>query len=257
MAHFLRFSRSAATALAILAASALATSPSAASDPASPLSRKIAVFEARQQPLADVMQTLADLAHINLSIDWKSLEQAGYSKDMPVTVRLHHMAVGKAMQIVLDQVVTENNDLALRLEDGLLTFTTAAKADSLLVTRVYDMNEFTFDPNQSGDEHLPKLLNNSQSQSSSAGSTYVQSGNSSGPFSGGGGGNGNNAQTEQENTTRLTALKELIQTTVRPEIWDINGGTAKITVLAWKSQLIITAPESVQGEIAKHYHAPR
>jgi hypothetical protein len=233
------------SSLAALSAMAAATT-SLASDPASPLSRKIAMFEAREKPLADVLQSLADLGHLNLTIDWRTLELAGYTKDAPVSLHIRNLPVGKALQAALSQVVTDGNDIGIRLNDGVVTITTAAKLNENLVTRVYDMGELLFDPQ----EELPNLLDSSTTPQAGSGSTYVQREGGT-LFSGGSGGSNSPQQQEQQRTTKLEALRQLIMDTVQPEIWDAHGGTAKITILAWKQALVITAPESVHGDIAR------
>ena len=64
------------------------------------------VMDFEEVPLADAMNYLADLHHIEIQLDEKTLAAAGIAKDWPVTVRLANMTLAAAVQALDDKFGT-------------------------------------------------------------------------------------------------------------------------------------------------------
>ncbi len=212
------------------------------------LARKIPSVKFEQIALKDALDFFRDTTGANFTIDWKSIEEAGLGKDTPVSLQLKNVAMSLAMKKTLD--AAGPGLMTFYVNENVITVTSVAKADTEMVTMVYPVGdllvetpdfqgpEFSLDQNQGGSRSRGNR--NSGGGGGSSGST----GNSI--FGGAGGSNGtSNDEKSKTRTERATELIEIIHSTIRPEIWDVNGGKSSIKYL--NGNLIITAPRTVQG----------
>lgn len=196
-------------------------------------------------PLSDCISYLQDISGINMVVDWKALQQAGISRDTPITLHLSsNVTLSKVFKLVLQQAAGASV-LATYVDQGVLQVTTQTAEDKLLVTRVYPIADLLFAPTNY--TNAPNLnLSNVQGQSA-----------------GGGGGGGasqtqifNNTNNNQNNqlsnqTQRANSIINLITSTVHPTFWVVNGGTA--TIGFYNGNLVVHAPRSVQRLIGSQY----
>ena len=173
--------------------------------------------------LTDVVDYLRDITGANIEVDWKNLELIGIGRDTSISLRLRNIAGGVVLKKTLDAAAP--GLLTFYVEQNVITVTTIAVADERLVTRVYAVDDLLLTiPDFAG----PRL---SLTSSEKDGATFEASDKS-----------------QNKSATRIEAaqvLIDLIQTTIRPTVWETNGGTATIRYL--NGNLIITAPISVHG----------
>lgn len=184
--------------------------------------------------LSDALDFLREVGRLNLRVDWTVLEQAGVDRSTPVTLFLRNVTVRRALDAVLREAGA-GTVLAWEVVDGIIEVTTQEEADKRLVTEVYDVRDLLFTPLDAG-EPPPVEFNLEPVQRGGGGG-----GGGQGLFGGSAAGQGQQQALTPEQ--RGQQLVELITSTIRPEVWDINGGTASIRF--FNGMLIVSAPRSV------------
>lgn len=202
--------------------------------------------------LNDAIDFLRDVSGANLIVNWKALEEAGVTRDTPVTVRLRSISLRKALETVLDEAAG-GDKLTYDMDGGVIQVTTRELADSRMYTRVYPIRDLIMDVPDFTD--APDFSLNSTSNNQNQNPQ-------------GGGGIGSGATVTQANTLfdqstsssggqrekpgptkeeRAKELLDLIRSVIQPDVWVENGG--KAAVRYWNGNLIVTAPRSVQEAI--------
>ncbi|MEW6250782.1 MAG: hypothetical protein AB1716_09050 [Planctomycetota bacterium] len=89
-----------------------------------------------QTPFDQVMQFLAEMAKVNLVVDWLTMENAGYTRDVPVTLNITNLPLERVLRQILDAVGDETR-LAYEIHDGVLQISTDERIAGRMVTRTY------------------------------------------------------------------------------------------------------------------------
>jgi hypothetical protein len=200
--------------------------------------------------LTDAIEYFRDITGANINVDWKALQEVGLGKDTPVSLRLRGVKVGVALQKTLDAAGA--GLLAFYVDQNVINVTTRALADERMITRVYAVEDLLTEvPNYGSVPEFSVSGNGGGSRTAGAsrgGGGGSGGGSSSGVFGGGGGGSGTTT-TDQRKTRaeRGDELIDLIQTTIRPDVWNVNGGKAAIRFTGGK--LVVTAPLDVHKAI--------
>jgi len=202
-------------------------------------------------PLSDVLDFLADATNSNMAVDWKALDAAHVAKDAPITLRMSaDVPLHKVLNMVLNQAAG-NGVCTFYVSDGVIEVTSQEASDKVLISRVYPIQDLLFQPTDFNSGVSLSLQNASQGQSAGGGS---------GGGGGGGGGGGNGSGNGQglfnstsssssgtsaaaSQTERAQEIIKLITDTVKPELWQANGGTA--TISFFRGNLIVNAPRSI------------
>ena len=244
------------------------------------LSTKLPTFSLEDTPFEDALNFLENLTGITFYVDWQRLEFAGVDRGTPLTLQLRDVSARKALTLVLDGV-SPLEPLTFYADGGVLHITTQEHADSQLVIRVYDVRDLLHVvPDFVGPGLGTGGAGGGGSGSFGGGGGAGGGGLGGGGLGGGGGGGGGlagaggggggygggggggiggggtgggggggsgSADFGGSMDERAERLVDIITETVRPEIWDVNGGTATITV--FNGNLIINAPRSVHEMI--------
>ncbi len=194
--------------------------------------------------LADVIDLLRDATGANINVAWRALESAGVTRDTTITINLRGLTMRKALNLILRNA-TGDKKLAWYVDQNVIEITTQELADAKMVTRVYPVEDLIMEiPNFTAPDFD---LSNASNQSASSGSGNSNSGggNNAGLFAS----NSNSPAKDQvaNKKDRADQLIQLIMDSIRPEIWQPNGGKASIRF--FNGNLIITAPRSVQAAI--------
>jgi hypothetical protein len=94
-------------------------------------------------PLKDALAFFTQRTKLNFNVNWKSLEESGIAQDTPVTLQAHDLSVGRAMDLVLDQVSGSKDKLSRAywiVSDGVITIASGAALNQETKTRVYDVS---------------------------------------------------------------------------------------------------------------------
>lgn len=203
-------------------------------------------------PLGDAIEFLRDITGANLHVNWRALEAVAVSRDTAITMRLRRVPMRKALKTMLNEAAP--GMLAFYVEDNVIHVTTRELADEQMITQVFPVQDLLLDvPDFSGpDFNLASGIGNSGggfgggSNNGGFGGGFGGGSGNSGLFGGNSGNNRNN--NDERNMTRAERaeqLVELITSTIRPEIWQVNGGKASIRY--FNGNLIVTAPRTVLG----------
>jgi len=234
-------------AIGLLGVSLPASSASAAPG-GSTLNRKLPESKFTGVGFGDAIDFVRDVSGANITVNWKALAEANVTPETPVNVRMSNVSVRKVLNVLLAEAAGGNDALTFVIEDGVIEITTRAIADQRMIVKVYPVDDLLFEVPDFGD-NVPNF--NLQQKSGSSGS----GGGSNGGGGGGGGGNslfnqpagGANKTPAKTKDDRAKDLVDLITSTIRPDVWRDNGGTASIRY--YNGNLIISAPQSVHEAI--------
>ncbi len=197
--------------------------------------------------LTDVIDFLSDTSGANISVDWKALEAAHVAKDAPISLRLGAgVPLRKVLSMVLRQAASDA-PLTSYVDDGVIEVTSQEASDKVLISKTYPIQDLLFQATDYTQAPQLDLQNATQGQqggqggggNSSSQSLFTQSGS-------------NNTQTAgSSQTDRANEIIKLITDTVKPELWQVNGGTA--TINFFRGVLIVNAPRSVHELLESQY----
>lgn len=209
------------------------------------LDRQMTDLRLNASSLGDVIDFLADISGVNMAVDWKALDAANVTKETSITLRLGStVTLRKALKLILQQAGGAGA-LTFYADQGVLQITTQEQADKELITRIYGIQDLLF---EATDYYNAPNLNLTQANQGSGG----------GRGAGGGGSNqqlfqnvnqgGNNGQNARTRTDRANEIIKLITETVRPEVWQVNGGSSTIGFI--RGNLVVSAPRSVHEQLS-------
>ena len=234
--------------IAVLCVMILAGSSVGAQDaPAGgPLQRTLPEVRFDGVPLADAIEFLRDASGANIVVNWRAIEMLAIARDTPVTVRLRQVNFGKVLKTILNEAGT--GELTYYVDGNIIYITTRELADQDMVTRVYPILDLILDV---PDFVAPEMnIENSFAGGQGGGAGSGGGGGGQGLFNGGGrGGNNDNDEETLTRAERARQLIDLITETIRPDIWQVNGGTASIRY--FNGNLIVTAPRTVQTAVGR------
>ncbi len=203
--------------------------------------------------LSDVLDFLADASSSNFSVDWKALDAAHVAKDTPITLRMSSdVPMRKVLGMVLDQAAGAGV-LTFHVDQGVIEITSQEASDKVLYSKTYPIQDLLFQPTDAAAAPDLSLQNASQGQSGGAGGGGSSGGGGGGSGQGGGLFTNTNSQSSTSSkansqTDRATEIIKLITDTVKPELWQVNGGTA--TISFFRGNLIVNAPRSIHEALA-------
>ena len=233
--------------LTLLAVVALAAPFASAAPEVSPLLlKKSPELRFDQVALTDVIDHFRDRTGLNFEVDWKALQDAGLSKDTPVSIRLSAITIRIALRKTLDAAAP--GLLAFYVDENVIHITTQAAADARPVVRVYSVADLVKDAPDFTDYPQISIAGGNQGSRTAGGGTGGGGSGGSGAQNLFGGAGGPAAQAGirnmKTNAERGQGLIDLIEATVRPEVWKTNGGAS--TIRYANGQIIVTAPADVQ-----------
>ncbi len=191
--------------------------------------------------LNDVIDFLADASGANFSVDWKVLDAAHIAKDTPITLRMsQNVPLRKVLSLVLRQA-SGDSPLTFYVDQGVIEVTTQEAEDKELISKTYPIQDLLFQPTDYND--APQLDLQSAGQGQSAGGGGGGGGGASGGQSLFSGGTQSSTTAASSQADRAQGIIKLITDTVKPELWQVNGGTA--TISFFRGMLIVNAPRSI------------
>lgn len=198
-------------------------------------SRKINVNFANNE-LGNVLDYIAEVAGINMDVDWKTLEDNFIDRHTTVNMKLNDKV---SLKVVLDRVLRQvGNDEDTRpqyaISDGILTISTKEKLQANPVTHVYDIRDLLINiPNfVAPDMDLSNMLERDE-----------RSNMSDRLF-------GENESDEDYDNERLTReerienIRTLLTTHIDRRTWEINGGDVGVIQELNGNLIITTTPRN-------------
>lgn len=188
--------------------------------------------------LGDVFQSFRERTGLNLAIDWNAIQTLGVDKTTPVTMTAHGLTAGKTLALILDSAAP-NHALTYYVDHGIVHITTQAVADQDMITRVFPIEDLLV---QHEDFTQIPFIDVANQTTATVGGGSTQS-----PIQSAGQPNPQEVQAQRQKT--IDSIISAITSSVRPEIWKQNGGTASITY--FNGNLIVTAPRSVLSSVGR------
>ncbi len=189
-------------------------------------------------PLKAVLDFFRDISGVNFHVNWRSLEASGISQKTPVTLKVSNISVGRALDLVLDQINVGRDRLGSVywvVDRGVVEIATGAVLNRKPITRVYDVGDLLVAvPNFEG----PTIDTGTSGTDSSGGgatgglfeSMDTRTSSSTGTSS------GDESMAEKRQKNRDTLI-EVIKMSIGEDMWAPMGkGSVKII----RDQLIIT-----------------
>lgn len=203
------------------------------------LSRKVPQINLNGVSLVDAIDFVRDLTSANLHVNWKAIEATGVGKDTQINLRVRDVRLDKVLTLMLNEAGGGSELLTFYVDEGVIEITTREEADKQMFTRVYPIQDLIVEvPDFAGPD-----MNITQNNTPTSGGGGGGGGGGTGIFGGGGGNNNDNEQSQMTRAERAQQLMDVITSTIRPDIWQLNGGTAAIRF--FNGNLIVTAPRSV------------
>jgi hypothetical protein len=215
------------------------------------LDRRLPKIDFNAVTLSDALDFLSNTTEANISVDWKELEKASIAKDTPITMKL---SAEQPLHTVLNLMLRQAGGtgvLTYYIDDGIIQITTSEAADKELVSKVYPIQDLLFQPTDY--TNAPDLSLQSATQGSQGGGGAGGGGGSSNQtsiFSNSSSSSSSSTSSASDQKTRADEIIKLITDTVKPELWQINGGTATITF--YRGNLIVNAPRSIHDMLESH-----
>ncbi len=230
-------------AAALLSVAGSASVARAAGSSKAAMNRTLPELKFTGVTFGDAVDFLRDVTGANINVNWKALAAANVAPDAQVNIRLTSVPLRKALQILLTEA-GGGESLTYYLEDNVIEITTKEIADKIMYTRVYPVEDLLLEVQDFTDAPSFDLTNSNSGGGSGGG----------GGAGGGGGGqsrggifaqnpSSTNAEAPKTKTQRGEALVQLVISTIQPDIWRDNGGTAVIRY--FNGTLVVTAPLSV------------
>jgi hypothetical protein len=207
-------------------------------------------------PLNDAIEFFHSTAGIQFVFRRQSLEDAGVSVDMPVSLSLKNVKVRTLLDLTLEQL-----ELTYVTKDDLILITTPEEAETprSMLVRVYDCRELLALPRPPGSMR-PKAAvggggffaveDEPPRKVPAAGDAYgappAAGGAPAAPAVGTSGDGGGALQSEVSDAENLIAV---ITTTIDPEIWVEVGGPGSIA--EYKGLLTISATQKVHEKVER------
>jgi len=180
-----------------------------------------------ETPLNSVLEFLADVAGVNMHVNWRALEATGISKETPVTVKARGISIARAMDLVLSQLNVGRDRFSSVywiIDEGVVEISTGETLNRTTKVRIFNVADLLLVvPNFKGPElSLTSMGNNDNTNSSSSSDT------GSGLFTDSNTTNTNAKDGEEMSTAEQRKklredLVEIIKMTIGEDMWAPTG----------------------------------
>ena len=109
-------------------------------------------LEFADTPLSDVVDYIKNKHHVEIQLDGKGLTDAAVDPSAPVTKSIKGISLRSALRLILEEF-----DLTCTLGDEVLLITSKEKADELLYTQIYHVDDIVGQRDRR--RHLAELIN--------------------------------------------------------------------------------------------------
>lgn len=178
-------------------------------------------------PLGDVISFFRDVSGVNFHVNWRALEAVGVNKDSPVTLKAQNIALGRALDLVTDQLavgVDKYSRIYWVIDGGVVHISTGQELNREVRVKTFDVADLLMVirdfPRRNRDSNVDDVDGN--------GSLFGDDDDD----------DSNDDQDEQETRAqREQKLIDVIKDTLGPEMWRPEGQGA---IRIWRNQLIIS-----------------
>jgi len=203
------------------------------------LAKKVPSIDWEDVPLEDIFEWLENQGRADVIVRWAQLELEGIDPGMPVTLKLTNTTVAKVLAEVFEQI-SDTEPVLYRGIGNTIKISTRSDFSRKLYTRVYDISDIIMRVRDFRD--APRI---DLTRSSSSGG------------GGGGGGQDENIFADDDDDDdddeqadlekRVDDLIAIIEDTIEPDTWMINGGRG--TIAAFNNMLVVRNTIEVHAKL--------
>lgn len=205
------------------------------------LDRKIPEVHFEAIPFSDVIDFFRDVTGANIFVNWTAIEALAIDKTTPVSVgQLKNVTFRTALTAVLTSVGGANAKLGYKVDNGVITISTADALKGATVARVYDIQDLLVQHEEF--QNVP-FINISNQQAATSGGGNIQS-----PIQSTGQPNPQDIQQQRDKMTQF--ILDSIRSSITDNSWADTGGTGTITAIPGQGQLIVAQTPDNQRVIS-------
>ncbi len=187
-----------------------------------------------QISLKDALDFLRDVAGVNFHVNWRSLETAGISRDTPITVKAKGISIGRALDLVLDQLNAGRDrfsSIYWVIDGGVVRIATGEALNRTTKVRVIDISDLLMVvPNFKGPEiNLGGFGNNASNNGSSfssgstGGTSIFDTGNTSGTDTSSGTSDTDEDNISEQRQKKRDTIVRIIMDAIGEDMWQPTG----------------------------------
>lgn len=222
-------------------------------------------------PLDQVLENLAGLANVNLTVRWQKLAEYGIKRDAPITLNVRNLRLRQVLWLVMNHPPLSDAKLAYRADSDMIVLSSADDLGQEMIVKVYDVAELlqtrlarpTFTAarqHEIVETVVPQVAAGAvgvQPVTRNYGSGTILIGEDPAGDVYDEQDEGGNATGDEDNIKqqRLAQLVTLITTTIEPDEWIVNGG--RCSIAPWRSHLIVRATPMVHQALGGPVDAGR
>ena len=190
----------------------------------------------QEAAISDALTFVAQIADVEMDIDWDSLDEIGVDRDDPVSLQLTNVPLNVVLDRALEKV-SPDTPAGWAVRDGVVTVASDDVLRRNRVFQIYDIRDLVFEIPDAEDP--PDFDLNS---------IFSQGGQ------GGGGGGHSPFQSQQQDRetpdreAQLERLIEIVQNFIERTEWEAAGGTGG-TIQTYESSLLVNAPDYIHRQL--------
>jgi hypothetical protein len=192
------------------------------------LDQRVPEVRFQEAALDQVIQWVTDVTRINVSVRWSVLQDAGVNRDTPISLQARNLRLTQVLWLIMNEAGGTDARLAYRVSGNLLVLSTADDLNREMITKVYDVADLLVNiPTASRRSNMDVTQGLGHGNGSA---TCFVSGSDAGSDEDAGSSRAGEAE-------QVKSLIELIQQTIEPHTWGVNGGVG--TIVAFRRVLVV------------------
>ncbi|MCB1281334.1 MAG: hypothetical protein KDB18_07405, partial [Salinibacterium sp.] len=185
--------------------------------------------------LSDVLEFVAQVAQVDMDVDWRSLEDIGIDEETEVTLNLPQVPPRRILDAIAERISEIGAEADWAVQDGIVVFASKDRLRKRTALNIYDIGDLVVEvPDY---DSVPTIDLQQALQSNEGGGQS--------PFQ------DQNEEPERiPLEERIRLVRDIIEQNVDPEHWDVDGFIQEYG----KSLIIRTSPKNhraVQGLLSK------
>ncbi len=213
------------------------------------LALRVRELSLQDMPLDQVIELLRSITSANIVVQWDRLKDMGIERDTPISFHVRNLKVSQILWLIMSHAPLSDVKLAYRADRDMILISTEQALGSEMIVKLYDVQELIMArisrPTIAiGRVHEVVTSVNANVAEGAVGFTPVTTNYGSGVIVEGEDTDGTTdpeddeaRATEGEREERMRQLVALIQQTVEPDSWTVNGGRG--VIIPWRGHIVV------------------